>query len=54
MLRRTGLEILQISDIVGMSPQMIQRYCRFADKKASGKAALISLTEHKKKNIEQT
>ena len=44
-LRREGLTTLQISDIVGMSPPMIERYCRFADKKESGKAALISLTE---------
>ena len=28
-----------------MSLPMIERYCRFADKKASGKAALISLAE---------
>ena len=40
----------QISDIVGMSMQTIERYCRFADKKASGKAALFSLTERRKKN----
>jgi hypothetical protein len=53
-LRQAGLEIPQISDIVGMSLQTIERYCRFADKKASGKAALISLTEHRKKNVEQT
>jgi hypothetical protein len=53
-LRQAGLEVPQIQDIVGMSLQTIERYCRFADKKASGKAALISLTEHRKKNIEQT
>ena len=53
-LRRDGLEIPRISDIVGMSMQTIERYCRFADKKASGKAALLSLTERRKKNIEQT
>jgi hypothetical protein len=26
-----------------MSPAMIRRYCRFADKKTSGKAALLHL-----------
>jgi integrase len=53
-LRRDGLQIPQISDIVGMSMQTIERYCRFADKKASGKAALLSLTQRRKKNVEQT
>lgn len=47
-LRRAGLSIPQIQDIVGMSLPMIERYCRFADKKAGGKAALISLSEHRK------
>lgn len=47
-LRRAGLSTAQISDIVGMSLQMIERYCRFADKKESGKAALISLAERAK------
>ncbi|MGV3553104.1 tyrosine-type recombinase/integrase [Rhizobium sp.] len=42
-LRREGLSIGQIQDIVGMSLAMIERYCRFADKKTSGKAALLSL-----------
>lgn len=42
-LRRAGLEIGQIGDIVGMSLATIERYCRFADKKASGKAALATL-----------
>jgi integrase len=42
-LRRAGLETLQIQDIVGMSLAMIERYCRFADRKESGKAALVSL-----------
>ncbi|WP_238232745.1 tyrosine-type recombinase/integrase [Methylobacterium thuringiense] len=42
-LRREGLSTGQISDITGMSLAMIERYCRFADKKASGQAALISL-----------
>lgn len=44
-LRRSGLSTAQISDCIGMSIAMIERYCRFADKKASGKAALINLAE---------
>jgi hypothetical protein len=43
-LRRLGLSVGQIGDISGMSLAMIERYCRFADKKASGKAALLSLS----------
>ena len=48
-LRRAGLEIGQIGDIVGMGLPMIERYCRFNDRKASGKAALIKLEDHPKK-----
>lgn len=47
-LRRSGLSTAQISDCIGMSIAMIERYCRFADKKASGKAALVSLSERAK------
>lgn len=43
-LRREGLEPTQIEDIVGMSLAMITHYCRFADKMANGKAALVTLT----------
>jgi integrase len=43
-LRRAGLSTAQIGDIVGMSIPMIERYCRFADRKTSGKAALLTLT----------
>lgn len=39
-LRRAGLSVAQIEDIVGLSLAMISRYCRFADRKASGHAAL--------------
>lgn len=28
---------------IGMSLPMIERYCRFADKKANGKAAVLQL-----------
>jgi integrase len=44
-LRRAGLSSGQIGDITGMSLAMIERYCRFADRKASGQAALIQLSE---------
>jgi integrase len=43
-LRREGLSTAQIQDIIGMSMAMIERYSRFADRKASGKAAVIKLT----------
>ncbi|MBB1093882.1 integrase [Rhodopseudomonas palustris] len=43
-LRRAGLSTGQIGDIVGMSLPMIERYCRFADRKTSGQAALLTLT----------
>jgi hypothetical protein len=46
-LRHAGLSVPQISDIVGMSLQTVTRYCRFADRKAGGKEALIKLEEHR-------
>jgi integrase len=42
--RDQGLEVPQISYIMGMSMATIERYCRFADRKASGKAVLLKLT----------
>jgi len=47
-LRQRGATTLQIQDQVGMSPKMIERYCRFADKKANGKAAVFALAERRK------
>jgi hypothetical protein len=47
-LRQRGATTLQIQDQVGMSPKMIDRYCRFADKKANGKAAVLALAERRK------
>jgi hypothetical protein len=38
---------LQIQDLVGMSAKMVEHYCRFADRKANGKAALIELAERR-------
>lgn len=46
-LRREGLSTGQIGDIVGMSLGTISRYCRFADRKSSGKAALIQINDHR-------
>lgn len=46
-LRQAGLSVPQISDIVGMSLATVQRYCRFADRKESGKAALVMLGERR-------
>lgn len=42
-LRRAGLSAPQIGDIVGMSLAMVERYCRFADMRTSGEAALVNL-----------
>jgi hypothetical protein len=47
-LRQRGSTELQIQDQVGMSLKMIGRYCRFADKKANGKAAVVALAERRK------
>lgn len=53
-LRRSGLTTGQIGDISGMSLGTIERYCRFADRKISGKAALLSMTERpKNKTVKQ-
>ena len=46
-LRRAGLSVGQIGDIVGMSLGTISRYCRFADRKSGGKAALIQIDDHR-------
>jgi len=47
-LRQRGSTEMQIQDQVGMSLKMIARYCRFADKKANGKAAVFALAERRK------
>lgn len=47
-LRQRGDNDLQIQDQVGMSLAMIGHYCRFADKKANGKAAVIAFKERRK------
>jgi integrase len=45
-LRRAGLTTGQIGDIIGMSLPMIERYCRFADRKSSGQAALLHMNRN--------
>jgi len=52
-LRRAGLSVGQIGDIVGMSLATIERYCRFADRKTSGQAALVQLTGKTPKSKKQ-
>lgn len=44
-LRQTGYTALQISDMVGMSVEMVERYCRHADRKAGGQAVLREIRE---------
>lgn len=44
-LRQGGYTGQQISDMVGMSVEMIERYCRHADRKAGGQAVLRELKE---------
>jgi integrase len=50
-LRQSGHSIALISDMVGMSPPMVERYCRHADRKAGGQAVLLAL---KGKNKNET
>jgi integrase len=49
-LRQFGYSIAQISDMIGMSPQMVERYCRHADRKAGGQAVLLALKQGQNKN----
>jgi hypothetical protein len=44
-LRQSGCSIAQISDMIGMSPPMVERYSRHADRKAGGKAVLLGLKQ---------
>ncbi|WP_246684125.1 MULTISPECIES: integrase [unclassified Mesorhizobium] len=46
-LRQAGYTSMQISDAVGMSVPMVERYSRYADRKAGGQAILLSLKERK-------
>ena len=49
-LRQSGHSIAQISDMIGMSPPMVERYCRHADRKAGGQAVLLALKQGKNRN----
>ena len=53
-LKREGLDVAAIADIVGMSIAMVQRYTRFEDKRATGKAVLAVLAERKAKAVDAT
>ena len=44
-LKRADLSAALISDIVGMSLAMVERYCRFENKRDSSKAAHVILAE---------
>ncbi len=42
-LRRAGATALQIADMVGMSEQMVKRYCRFSVQRENALAAVVYL-----------
>ncbi|MFQ8432507.1 tyrosine-type recombinase/integrase [Amaricoccus sp. W119] len=50
-LRAAGYTALQISDMVGMSVEMVEHYCRHADRKASGQAILKEYRERNETQI---
>lgn len=50
-LRQNGYSIPQISDMVGMSAPMVERYCRHADRKAGGQAVLRALKNDQNMNV---
>ena len=50
-LRADGNTALQISDMVGMSVEMVEHYCRHANRKASGQAVLREFQERKEGQI---
>jgi integrase len=49
-LRQSGYSTAQISDMIGMSPPMVERYSRHADRKAGGQAVLLALKKGQSKN----
>jgi integrase len=51
-LRLQGHSTAKIADAVGMSLQMIERYCRFADRKANARALVVDIAAARKKNAE--
>jgi integrase len=52
-LKRAGLSEAMIGDVVGMSIAMVQRYTRFENRKASGKAALVLMADHARRTAEK-
>lgn len=42
-LRRSGASILQIADMVGMSPGMVERYCKGSSQRENASAAVVHL-----------
>ena len=50
-LRMDSYTALQISDMVGMSVEMVEHYCRHADRKVSGQAILREYREQKDEQI---
>lgn len=49
-LRQGGYTTSQISDMIGMSPPMVERYSRHADRKAGGQAVLLAIKAGQNKN----
>lgn len=50
-LRGAGYSALQISDMIGMSVEMVEHYSRYADRKASGQAVLRELRERNESKV---
>lgn len=51
-LRQSGVSVLQITDAIGMSAPMVERYCRHADRKAGGQAVLLDMAKRgRSKNV---
>lgn len=44
-LRQHGMSTSEIVDTIGLSPAMVERYSRFADRKKTGQAVLLKLKE---------
>jgi integrase len=44
-LRQEGHSAGQIGDMIGMSPPMVEKYSRYADRKAGGQAVLLAMKE---------
>jgi predicted transcriptional regulator len=49
-LRQSGYSFAHISDMIGMSPSMVEHYSQYADRKAGGQAVLSALKQGHNKN----